>query len=123
MKKTIILTALVGICCSGFLHAKEAYVSNIIVNSQNDNNVDYELDGPNAVKYAGGLNPKQVKRINVSGTQSELYGSYFLRYTMCDVGWFTRICKSYNQRMVVKQNAEIIWEITSKGVNITETVL
>lgn len=123
MKKTIMLTALMSVCCSSLVNASDAYVTNIIVNSQNADYVSYELDCPDAVKYTGGLNPQQVRRINFSGPGSQLYGSYFLRYTVCKQAWLTRICSSYNQRFVVKQNAEVIWAITSKGVNITETAL
>ena len=120
MKKFIIISLILLTNWSGLVRAKDAYVHHVIVNHFVERGLDYELNGPNSTLYTGFLNPGQVIRINMYDPTQALYGSYFLRYTVCDYGWFGS-CKSYNQMLLVKQNEEIIWEITPKGVKIIET--
>ena len=122
MKKIIALSAIILISWSGLLSAEQAYINHVIVNKYNDHGLNYELNDPSATLYTGFLNPGQVKRVNISKPVPQLYGSYFLRYTVCSAGWFWS-CKSYNQMLLVTQSEEVVWEITPEGVHITESVL
>ena len=122
MKKFTALSVIILINWSGLLSAEEAYVNHVIVNKYNDRGLNYELNGPNTTLQTGYLNPGQVKRVNMSNPVPQLYGSYFLRYTVCNSDWFWS-CKSYNQMLLVKQSEEVVWEIAPEGVKITESVL
>ena len=122
MKHFVVVFGVLLCSWSNLLSAEEStppvvgYVNHVIVNEYSQG-LSYELNAPNTTVYTGFLNSGQVKRVNIDNSVPQLYGTYFLRYTVC-AGWFS--CKSYSQMLIVKQNEEVIWEITSTGVKITE---
>lgn len=104
---------------SNILMAKEAYIKHVIVNHYVKNGLDYELNGPNSAVYKGYLNPGEITRLATNCNEQAAYGSYFLRYTICNNNWF-KTCKSYSHMLLIKQNEEVIWEITPEGVKTIE---
>ena len=98
------------------------HVRHVIIDNMPSNGMNYELYDPYGSLHKGYLNPGQTVIFNFNDITENVYGPYSLSYYTCMIGWLGIGCKPSYKILMVTQDDDVTWEVTSSGLKVNESV-